>query len=220
MAVCPNHHTIIDNNPEQFSADVLRGMKESAESSAPPPPLDLTDEQTEFVIGATMNRLGNPSVTSVGQEGGQTAQQIVNMLQSERDVAGDSLAADSVRAFASVLAEVPVLVEQASSIRLASGADKNTLVVLLRDHYATWRHRFSEATNLHPSAEVRERASRLRSAIESMIAEHGALASLPLPGEMPSIIHDYARQVDVLRESREVVFTSMTELVQALHRDG
>ena len=84
MLLCPNHHRVIDDekNLTQFPVDVLLEMKSKHELS-PGEIFEASDEVAATVLQNYLNvnigNVGDYSVVSIGQLGGQTAYNITNI---------------------------------------------------------------------------------------------------------------------------------------------
>lgn len=87
--LCRNHHAEVDNDQETYTSAKLQTMKRDHEAgvvpSSPPP---------EYVVHQLVGTTDSYNVTSIGQQGGQTAWSIVNEGPQPRRItraAGNSL---------------------------------------------------------------------------------------------------------------------------------
>jgi hypothetical protein len=85
IVLCPNHHTVIDDDEESDSVARLLKMKADHEQRGAP----MTDEQAAHATQLYLNQ----SITSVGQSGGITANTIYLTIQNlEQRPPGKALA--------------------------------------------------------------------------------------------------------------------------------
>lgn len=87
--LCRNHHAEVDNDEEAYTAERLRKIKYDHEAGIAP-----VSVPPEAVVHQLLGNVGSYNVTSVGQQGGQTAWSIVNEGPQPRRItrtAGNSL---------------------------------------------------------------------------------------------------------------------------------
>lgn len=95
ILLCPNHHRLVDNNPDEYPVEALQRMK--ADASSAETGVSLTDEAVDGLIAALGATGGGSTVVSVGQVGGQTAQTIVNVGEPARQLSDQVKARMRVR---------------------------------------------------------------------------------------------------------------------------
>lgn len=87
LLMCPNHHDVIDSDPESFTVSRLKNIKTKHEALYAGGGEPSDDIAKQFLLNMTSSRISNGSIIFTHQQmGGQVAHNIVNIGKQSRQI--------------------------------------------------------------------------------------------------------------------------------------